>query len=304
MTGTDLFNKYKTYEGTFDEMCVDHVIRSQYRKVFEDMRQIPADVFRQKDVQAGELFMNQGITFTVYNDDVGIERIFPFDIIPRILTAAEWEHIETGIKQRLRALNLFLKDIYSNQQIVKDGIIPAELIVTCPHYTREVFGIRVPHDLFVHISGIDLIRSENGTFYILEDNLRTPSGVSYMLANREVTKRIFPEMLSNSHVRMVSNYPLLLHNILASLSPQQVANPTVVLLTPGVFNSAYFEHTFLARQMGIALVEGRDLLVDNQKVYMKTTAGLQRVHVIYRRIDDEYLDPLFLIRTVSWACLA
>ena len=292
MTGTDLFNKYESYEGMFDEMCFNNVIRSQYSKVFEDMSEIPVDLLRQKDVQAGELFMNQGITFTVYNDDAGIERIFPFDIIPRILTAAEWEHIETGIRQRLKALNLFLKDIYSNQQIVKDGIIPAELIATCPHYTREVFGIRVPHDLFVHISGIDLIRSENGTFYILEDNLRTPSGVSYMLANREVTKRIFPEMLSNSHVRMVSSYPLLLHNILASLSPQQVANPTVVLLTPGVFNSAYFEHTFLARQMGIALVEGRDLLVDNQKVYMKTTAGLQRVHVIYRRIDDEYLDPL------------
>ncbi len=292
MTKTKLFSKYETYDGMFDEVCADHVIRSQYRKVFEDMSEIPVDVLHQKDAEAGELFMNQGITFTVYNDDEGIERIFPFDIIPRILTAAEWEHIETGIKQRLRALNLFLRDIYSNQQIVKDGIIPAELIATCPHYTREVFGIKVPHDLFVHISGIDLIRGENGTFYILEDNLRTPSGVSYMLANREVTKRIFPGMLSNSRVRMISNYPLILHNILASLSPQQVSNPTVVLLTPGVFNSAYFEHTFLARQMGIALVEGRDLLVDNQKVYMKTTAGLQRVHVIYRRIDDEYLDPL------------
>jgi uncharacterized circularly permuted ATP-grasp superfamily protein len=292
MTGTDLFNGYEPYENMFDEMCVDHVIRSQYSKAFQDMSEIPVEVLRQMDIQAGELFMNQGITFTVYNDDAGIERIFPFDIIPRILTAAEWEHIETGIRQRLKALNLFLQDIYSDQQIVKEGIIPAELIATCPHYTREVFGIKVPHDLFVHISGIDLIRSENGTFYILEDNLRTPSGVSYMLANREVTKRIFPGMLSNSHVRMVSNYPLLLHNILASLSLQQVSNPTVVLLTPGVFNSAYFEHTFLARQMGIALVEGRDLLVNNQKVYMKTTAGLQRVHVIYRRIDDEYLDPL------------
>ena len=175
---------------------------------------------------------------------------------------------------------------------MKDGIIPAELIASCPHYMREVFGIKVPHDIFVHISGIDLIRSDDGTFYILEDNLRTPSGVSYMLENREVTKRIFPEMLTSSKVRMVSNYPLLLHNILSSLSPQQISNPTVVLLTPGVFNSAYFEHTFLARQMGIALVEGRDLVVDNHKVYMKTTAGLQQVHVIYRRIDDEYLDPL------------
>src|SRR5438046_8339147 len=150
----------------------------------------------------------------------------------------------------------------------------------------------MPHELFVHISGIDLIRSDDVTFYILEDNLRTPSGVSYMLANREVTKRIFPEMLTHRLVRMISNYPLLLHNILSSLAPQQISNPTVVLLTPGVFNSAYFEHSFLARQMGIALVEGRDLLVDNQKVYMKTTAGLQQVHVIYRRIDDEYLDPL------------
>jgi len=292
MTGTDLFTQYENDPGIYDEMCHEHAIRSHYSKVFEGMSDIPVETLQQKDMQAGELFMNQGITFTVYNDDAGIERIFPFDIIPRILTSAEWEHIEKGIKQRLRALNLFLKDIYSVQQILKDGIIPAELIATCPHYMREVFGIKVPHDLFVHISGIDLIRSDDGTFYILEDNLRTPSGVSYMLANREVTKRIFPEILTSSKVRMVSNYPLLLNNILASLSPQQIANPTVVLLTPGVFNSAYFEHTFLARQMGIALVEGRDLLVDNHKVYMKTTAGLQQVHVIYRRIDDDYLDPL------------
>ncbi len=250
MTGTHLFEQYETYPSTWDEMCHEHKIRSQYSKVFEDMSDIPAEVLQQRDLLASELFMNQGITFTVYNDEAGIERIFPFDIIPRILTSTEWEHIEKGIKQRLRALNLFLKDIYSTQQILKDGIIPSELIVTCAHYT------------------------------------------SYMLANREVTKRIFPDMLTHSQVRMISNYPLLLHNILCSLAPQQISNPTVVLLTPGVFNSAYFEHTFLARQMGIDLVEGRDLLVDNHKVYMKTTAGLQQVHVIYRRIDDEYLDPL------------
>jgi len=292
MTGTDLFKQYDSYPGTWDEMCVEQQIRYQYSKVFEDMSDIPTEILQQRDLQASELFMNQGITFTVYNDEAGIERIFPFDIIPRILTAAEWEHIENGIKQRLRALNLFLKDIYSTQQIIKDGVIPADLIATCPHYTREVFGIKVPHDLYVHISGIDLIRSEEGTFYILEDNLRTPSGVSYMLTNREVTKRIFPDMLTHSRVRMVSNYPLALHNILSSLAPQQISNPNVVLLTPGVFNSAYFEHTFLARQMGIDLVEGRDLLVNNHKVYMKTTAGLQQVHVIYRRIDDDYLDPL------------
>ena len=247
---------------------------------------------QQKDKLASELFMNQGITFTVYSDDAGIERIFPFDIIPRILTGSEWDHIQKGISQRLRALNLFLKDIYSTQQIIKDKVIPAELIATCPHYTREIFGVKVPHDLFIHISGIDLIRGQDGTFYVLEDNLRTPSGVSYMLENREVTKRVFPGTLADSRVRMINNYPLLLQEILSSLAPQQVAHANVVLLTPGVFNSAYFEHTFLSRQMGIPLVEGRDLLVDNHKVYMKTTTGLQQVHVIYRRIDDDFLDPL------------
>ncbi len=292
MTGIPLFDEYNAYPGTWDEMCFDKNIRSQYNKVFEDISQLPADMLQQKDKLAGELFMNQGITFTVYSDEAGIEKIFPFDIIPRILTAAEWDHIEKGIKQRLKALNLFLKDIYSDQQIIKDKIIPAGLIASCPHYTREVFGVSVPHDIYVHISGIDLIRSQDGTFYILEDNLRTPSGVSYMLENREVTKRIFPNMLADSKVRMINNYPLLLHDILSSLAPQQISNPTVALLTPGVYNSAYFEHTFLARQMGIPLVEGRDLLVDNHKVYMKTTVGLQQVHVIYRRMDDEYLDPL------------
>lgn len=236
--------------------------------------------------------MNQGITFTVYNDDVGIERIFPFDIIPRIITGKEWHKIELGIKQRIKALNLFLKDIYSERQILRDKIVPAELIASCPEYTREVFGIRPAHDIYVHISGIDLIRSESGQFYILEDNLRTPSGVSYMLENREVTKRLFPGLLGANNVRMVSNYPLILHQNLLAIAPRHVANPTVVLLTPGVFNSAYYEHTFLARQMGIPLVEARDLTVMNHRVYMKTTQGLQLVHVIYRRVDDIYLDPL------------
>ncbi|RYY55538.1 MAG: circularly permuted type 2 ATP-grasp protein, partial [Chitinophagaceae bacterium] len=292
MTGQKLFEDYRTYAGTWDEMVGNENIRSQYSQVFKDIRQLPVDLLLQKDKLASELFMNQGITFTVYSDDAGIEKIFPFDIIPRILTGAEWDHIQKGITQRLKALNLFLKDIYSDQQILRDKVIPAELIATCAHYTREVFGVKVPHDLYVHVSGIDLIRSQDGTFYILEDNLRTPSGVSYMMENREVTKRIFPGMLTDSKVRMINNYPLLLHDILNSLSPQQISNPNIVLLTPGVFNSAYFEHTFLARQMGIPLVEGRDLLVDNHKVFMKTTAGLQQVHVIYRRLDDDYLDPL------------
>ncbi len=292
MSCEDLLKQYFLYPGVWDEMNNNNSIRSQYQKVVDALQHFDVTALQQKDRIAEELFMNQGITFTVYSDNAGIERIFPFDIIPRIITSTEWNHIEKGIQQRLKALNLFLKDIYNDQQIIKDKIVPAELIASCPHYTREVFGIKVPHDIYVHISGIDLIRGDDGTFYILEDNLRTPSGVSYMLENREVTKRIFPEMLADNKVRMVSNYPLLLHQILLSLAPQQISNPMVVLLTPGVFNSAYYEHTFLARQMGIDLVEGRDLVVDNHKVFMKTTNGLQQVHVIYRRVDDEFLDPL------------
>lgn len=292
MTGRSLIEQYKAYPGTWDEMWHDQSVRTQYSRVFKEIEDLPVDTLLQKDRLASELFMNQGITFTVYSDDAGIERIFPFDIIPRILTSAEWDHIQQGITQRLRALNLFLKDIYSEQRIIKDKIIPAELIASCPHFTREVFGVKVPHDLYVHISGIDLIRGQDGTFYILEDNLRTPSGVSYMLENREVTKRIFPGMMSGSKVRTINNYPLLLNENLSSLAPQQLSNPTVALLTPGVYNSAYFEHSFLARQIGIPLVEGRDIVVNNHKVYMKTTAGLQQVHVLYRRIDDDFLDPL------------
>lgn len=292
MSCEELLKQYYLYPGVWDEMSNADGIRSQYLKVAGALQQFNVGSLLQKEKIANELFMNQGITFTVYSDNAGIERIFPFDIIPRIITAKEWAHIEKGIQQRLKALNLFLKDIYSEQQILKDEIVPSELIASCAHFTREVFGIKVPHDIYVHISGIDLIRGDDGTFYILEDNLRTPSGVSYMLENREVTKRIFPDMLADNKVRMVNNYPLMLHQILLSLGPQQLSNPTVVLLTPGVFNSAYYEHTFLARQMGIPLVEGRDLVVDNQKVYMKTTNGLEQVHVIYRRVDDDYLDPL------------
>ncbi|HEY0608355.1 MAG TPA: circularly permuted type 2 ATP-grasp protein, partial [Chitinophaga sp.] len=288
----NLLLDYGGTHGIWDEMCDTDQIRAHYSKVFAALNELDVAALQQKDRLAGELFMNQGITFTVYSDNAGIERIFPFDIIPRIITGLEWDHVENGIKQRLRALNLFLKDIYNEQQIIKDKVVPAALIASCPHYTREVYGIRVPHDIYIHISGIDLIRGDDGKFYVLEDNLRTPSGVSYMLENREVTKRIFPEMLATNHVRRVSNYPLLLHEILLQLAPAQISNPTVVLLTPGVFNSAYYEHTFLARQMGVSLVEGRDLVVDNHKVYMKTTNGLEQVHVIYRRIDDEYLDPL------------
>jgi uncharacterized circularly permuted ATP-grasp superfamily protein len=282
------------YDASFawDEMHDRSDVREQYRPIMQRLASMDAESIRKYQALAGDMFMNQGITFTVYSDDAGIERIFPFDIIPRIITGAEWAHIELGIKQRLKALNMFLHDIYHEQQIIKEAVIPAWLIASCPHFTREVFGINVPYNLYIHISGIDLIRGENGSFYILEDNLRTPSGVSYMLENREVTKRLFPNLINSSRVKMVNNYPLLLHNILLSLSPRNVKSPVVVLLTPGIFNSAYYEHTFLARQMGIPLVEGRDLLISNHKVYMKTTRGLQQVDVIYRRVDDEFLDPI------------
>jgi uncharacterized circularly permuted ATP-grasp superfamily protein len=276
----------------WDEMFTFDGVRERYARVFEILEQLPVEVLNQKDRQAADFFMNQGITFTVYADNEGIERIFPFDIIPRIITGAEWKHISDGIKQRLKALNLFLQDIYGPQQIILDGVIPARLIATCPHFLKEVVGVKVPHNIYVHIAGIDLIRGADGVFYVLEDNLRTPSGVSYMLENREVTKRIFPEMLSANRVKMINSYPLELHDILASLSPRDIQQPNVVILTPGVYNSAYYEHTFLARQMGIPLVEGRDLVVDNHKVFMKTTAGLQQVDVVYRRIDDEFIDPL------------
>ena len=276
----------------WDEMKVSYGIRAEYQNIIKTIDSFSVADLEMKNKIAGELFMQQGITFTVYSDNKGIERIFPFDILPRVISGKEWDNIERGIKQRLKALNMFLKDIYNEQNILNDKVIPAELIASCPHYTREVFGIKVPHDTYIHISGIDLIRGEDGIFYVLEDNLRTPSGVSYMLENREVTKRLFPDMLGNNNVRMINNYPLLLHQVLQANAPQQVSNPTAVILTPGIYNSAYYEHTFLARQMGIQLVEGRDLVVDNHKVYMKTTNGLQQVHVIYRRVDDEYLDPL------------
>lgn len=292
MTGDILFQQYPVVPHIWDEMKNTGHIRPPYHTIYDAVSKLNLLDLQQKDKLASELFMSQGITFTVYSDNEGIERIFPFDIIPRVITSAEWNHIEAGIRQRLKALNLFLRDIYNEQQIIKDNIIPSALIATCQHFTREVFGIQVPYDIYVHIAGIDLIRGDDGTFYILEDNLRTPSGVSYMLENREVTKRIFPELLANSNVRMINNYPLILHDNLMALSPRQNENPVVVLLTPGVFNSAYYEHTFLARQMGIPLVEGRDLVVDNQKVYMKTTSGLSQVDVIYRRVDDEFLDPL------------
>ena len=292
MQTSELLQSYLVDTNTWDEMYKDASVREQYKKVVDFLQHLSVDELNKKEELAKRLFMSQGITFTVYNSGEGIEKIFPFDIIPRIITSAEWNYIEKGIKQRLKALNLFLKDIYSTQFIIKDGIVPADMIYSCPHYLREMYNFPVPHDIYVHISGIDLIRNSDGSFYILEDNLRTPSGVSYMLENREITKRLFPDLLPNNNVRSVTEYPSLLYRNLVSMSPRQTSNPTIVLLTPGIYNSAYFEHTTLARLMGVELVEGSDLVVDNHRVYMKTTSGLRQVDVIYRRVDDDFLDPL------------
>ncbi|WP_207427556.1 circularly permuted type 2 ATP-grasp protein [Pedobacter sp. SYSU D00535] len=289
---SDFLEKYVPDLGVWDEMlCEKKQIRSSYANVINYLVKEAEDLNKKEEL-AKRLFMSQGITFTVYDSGEGIEKIFPFDMIPRIITATEWDFIERGIKQRLKALNLFLKDVYHNRFILDDGVIPREMIYSCPHYIREMYQLPVPKDIYVHIAGIDLIRDHDGTFYVLEDNLRTPSGVSYMLENREITKRLFPDLLPQCRVRSVTEYPEILYKNLVALSPRQISNPTVILLSPGIYNSAYFEHTTLARLMGVELVEGRDLVMDNHKVYMKTTKGLQQVDVIYRRVDDEYLDPL------------
>ncbi len=298
MSANALFHAYQEQAQVWDEMFGAEGIRPEYRPFVAALENLEGLEMTRKDELAKKLFMSQGITFTVYSSGEGIEKIFPFDIIPRIIRHAEWTTIEAGIKQRLKALNIFLKDIYHQQFIVKDGIIPAALVYSCPQFLREMMNVGVPHDVYTHVAGVDLIRDHDGEFYVLEDNLRTPSGVSYMLENRSITYRIFPDLLPKNNVQPVKDYPdLLLRNLLA-LADRAISEPTVVLLSPGIYNSAYFEHSTLARLMGIRLVEGRDLLVHNHFVYMKTTKGLARVDVIYRRVDDEFLDPL-VFRTDS-----
>lgn len=292
MEGHPLLGKYHVHPEIWDEMFGNGDIRTHYKNFVSSIENLSPEEITRKDEQAKKLFMTQGVTFTVYSSGEGIEKIFPFDVVPRIITAPEWIHIENGIKQRLKALNIFLKDIYHQQFIIKDGIIPAKLIYSCPNFLREMMNVDVPFDIYTHISGVDLIRDYDGQFYVLEDNLRTPSGVSYMLENRSITYRIFPDLIPKNNVLPVKDYPDRLLKNLLSLSNSQKSNPTVVLLTPGMYNSAYFEHTTLARLMGIELVEGRDLVVENHHVYMKTTKGLEKVDVIYRRVDDEFIDPL------------
>lgn len=292
MENIEYFKQYQAINGVFDEMKCDEDVRKHYSSFMSAFQNINSSEMTLKDELAKKLFLTQGITFTVYSSGEGIEKIFPFDIYPRIIQAAEWDFIERGIKQRLRALNIFLKDVYHQQFIIKDGIIPAALIYSSPNYLREMMNVDVPFDIYTHISGIDLIRDHDGSYYVLEDNLRTPSGVSYMLENRNISYRLFPNLIPANKVRPVSDYPDLLMKNLLGLGNRHTSRPTVVLLTPGIYNSAYFEHTTLARLMGIELVEGRDLVVDNHKVYMRTTRGLKKVDVIYRRVDDEFLDPL------------
>jgi uncharacterized circularly permuted ATP-grasp superfamily protein len=292
MITQSILESYQEQPNVWDEMFSSEGVRAPYSNFVAAIENLPPVEMTHKDELAKKLFMSQGITFTVYSSGEGIEKIFPFDIIPRIIKNDEWLIIEAGIKQRLKVLNIFLKDIYHDQFILKDGIIPASLIYSCPNFLREMVNVKVPFDIYTHIAGVDLIRDEKGQFYVLEDNLRTPSGVSYMLENRSITYRIFPDLLPKNNVRSVKDYPELLFKNLLALGNRQSSEPTVVLLSPGIYNSAYFEHSTLARLMGIELVEGRDLVVENHKVYMKTTKGLQQVDVIYRRVDDEFLDPL------------
>ncbi|HBY63233.1 MAG TPA: hypothetical protein DEH78_25710, partial [Solibacterales bacterium] len=281
------FHRYQL-DDAYDEMFTgDASPRSHYEPLYDVLLDLPGEELRRRKQASDLYFLHQGITFTVYGREEGTERIFPHDLIPRIITGPEWETIERGLAQRITALNLFLKDLYSNANILNDGTLPRDLVYSCRHFRREMRGIPVPRDVYVTVAGTDLVRLPDGSFAVLEDNLRVPSGVSYMLTSREVMKRVFPQILSRCGVRPIDHYGQALSSTLRSLAPQGRGDATVVLLTPGVYNSAYFEHAFLARQMGIELVEGRDLVVHENVLYMRTTAGLRRVDVIYRRIDDD-----------------
>jgi uncharacterized circularly permuted ATP-grasp superfamily protein len=280
----------------FDEMYApDGSVRPHYRDLAEHLHGLSAPAFEERRRAADAVFLSQGITFTVYSERDNIERIFPFDLVPRVIPQAEWQHIQRGLEQRVIALNLFLHDVYHEQKIVKAGIVPGALVYGAKNFRREMIGVNVPNDVYMHIVGTDLVRDNDGEYYVLEDNGRSPSGVSYMLENRQAMKRIFPRLFEKHGVLPIENYPVELLQMLRSIAPR-IKNldrePVVALLTPGVFNSAYFEHSFLARMMGIEIVEGRDLIVHENRVYTRTTNGLKRIDVIYRRIDDEFLDPL------------
>ena len=277
----------------YDEMRAgDGSLRPHYRAFADWLERTPPDRIAQKRGEAERLFHRVGITFAVYGEQSGTERLIPFDLVPRIIPASEWSRLEAGLTQRVRALNLFLRDIYHEQAVLRAGVIPSERVLGNAQYRREMTGVDVPGGIYAHVAGVDVVRAGAGEYFVLEDNLRVPSGVSYMLENRKMMMRLFPELFATRSIRPIQHYPDLLLENLHSVAPSGEERPTVAVLTPGSYNSAYFEHAFLAQQMGVELVEGQDLFVQNDTVYMRTTRGPQRVHVIYRRVDDHFLDPL------------
>ncbi len=277
----------------YDEMTSPETgVRPHYRAFADWLERTDTARIAQKRDEAERAFHRVGITFAVYGDNGGTERLIPFDIVPRIIPADEWTMLERGLKQRVHALNLFLEDVYHEQRILKAGAIPADRVLGNAQYRREMAGMDVPGGIYAHIAGVDIVRAGQGEYYVLEDNLRVPSGVSYMLENRKMMMRLFPELFATRSIRPVQHYPDLLLENLRAVGPKREEAPTVAVLTPGAYNSAYFEHAFLAQQMGVELVEGQDLFVQNDTVFMRTTRGPRRVHVIYRRVDDDFLDPL------------
>lgn len=285
---------FKTYdpENFYDELIDENgKPRPGAQLLIDKIESLPEGdlALRQKEAEA--LLLKMGITFNVYGQDEGTEKIFPFDLIPRIVSSADWQQIESGLKQRIYALNLFLQDIYNDKKILKDKVVPEDLVLSSKTYRKECEGFTPPRGIWCHVTGTDLIRDRDGRFYVLEDNLRCPSGVSYVLENRQVLKRTFPQVFQASRVRPVDEYPGKLHEVLEYLAPDHVQSPTIGVLTPGIYNSAYFEHSFLSQQMGVELVEGQDLVVSDGFVHMLTTKGLKRIDVLYRRIDDDFIDP-------------
>jgi uncharacterized circularly permuted ATP-grasp superfamily protein len=285
------FERYEVGE-FFDEMFGEQGSpRALARALVQNIEGLPVGELLNRQRAAERALLQMGITFNVYGERAGVEKIFPFDLVPRMVSAAEWSRIERGLKQRITALNQFIHDLYHKQKIIKDGIVPAEIVLSSKAYRKQCSGFNPPRGIWCHVTGTDLVRHRDGQIYVLEDNLRCPSGVSYVLGNRAVMKSMFPQVFAASKIRPVASYPSRLRDMLEFLAPEHVTMPRCVLLTPGIYNSAYFEHSFLAQQMGIELVEGRDLVVDDGYVCMRTTKGFERVDVIYRRIDDDFLDP-------------
>src|SRR5262252_653906 len=287
----------------YDEMRTpDGGIRAHYQAFAGWLGRTPADRIAQKRDEAERAFHRVGITFAVYGEHSGAERLIPFDLVPRIISADEWRVLDRGLKQRVQALNAFLGDVYHDQAILKAGVVPPERVLANSQYRREMQGMDVPGGVYAHIAGVDIVRAGAGEYYVLEDNLRVPSGVSYMLENRKMSMRLFPELFALQRIAPVAHYPDLLLETLRSVSPGASNDPTVVVLTPGMYNSAYFEHAFLAQQMGVELVEGQDLFVRDDYVFMRTTQGPKRVDVIYRRIDDDFLDPQVFRKDSTLGC--